>query len=150
MLIETRMSAPNALHIIAYTFSEREWMALEDVLIQSSIGAEYSPLDRDEFGRDGRRYYATTAQQIASLARVLQGRFDSRGRFEADRATGKPYACREVRHSGMGNGCEEFEAPDDSTAIVRCGIIAGQKKWFGGDAKQGRCGQRGFFGRVFR
>ena len=150
MLIETRMRAPNALDIVAYTFNEREWMALEEILDRSGISSEYSALGRDEFGRDGRRYYAETAQQIGSLARLLQGRFDSEGRFEPARGTGRRYACREVQHSGMGNGCQEFDAPDDSSAIVRCGIIAGQRRWFGGDAKQGNCGHRGLFGGLFR
>jgi hypothetical protein len=51
----------------------------------------------------------------------------------------------------MGNGCQEFAATDNSTAIVRCGIIAGQQKWFGGEAKPGNCGQqKGILGRMFR
>ena len=150
MLIKTKMDTHNVLYIIAYTFSSREWMALDEILGRAGISSKYSPLEQDESGRDGRRYYAETPQQIDSLAGLLQGHFNSQGRFEPARGTGRRYACREVRHSGMGNGCQEFDAPDDSAAMVRCGIIAGQRSWFGGEAKQGNCAPRGFLGRVFR
>jgi hypothetical protein len=146
MLIETRMRAPNVLYIEAYTFSIEEWTALEEILDRSGISFRYSPLDRDELGRGGRRYVAETSQQIETLARLLQGRFGSEGRFEPSFETGRRYACREIRRSGMGNGCQEFVAPDDRTAIVRCGIIASQRRWLGGDAKQGSCRGHALFG----
>ena len=150
MYIETRRGAPNSLDISAYTFRETEWMALMDILDRCGISSEHSPLGADEFGREGRRYYVRTGEQIESLARVLQGHFGMAGRFEPDRGTGRTYACREVQRMGLGSGCEEFDASDDHAAIVKCGMIAGRRIWFGGESKQGTCSRPGFLGRLFR
>ena len=143
MLINTEMVKRDGqeLRIIGYTFNEREWVALGEVMALSGINLSYSSLGPDEFGREGRRHYARTTEQIASLERVLQGRFDNEGRFVATAGAGKRYACREVKHTGMGNGCEEFNAQSDSVATVKCGIIAGQQNWFGGDPKEGSCAE---------
>jgi len=150
MFVQTQMSEENVLLIIAYTFSEREWSALAETAIRAGIRPDYSPLGRDQFGREGRRYYADTPEQIASLGRILRGNFDRVGRFEPAPGVGRRYACREVRHSGVAKGCEEFDAEDDNIAIVRCGIIASQNGWFGGDARQGNCGPPGRLARMFR
>lgn len=150
MFIRTTRPGPEVLHVDAYTFSEGEWAALRDTMDRSGARTEFLSLDRDEVGREGRRYYVEGLTQIEALQSLLRGRFDSTGRFEPEPGASKRYACREVTRTGMGRGCEEFAASDDSAAVVRCGMIAGRRKWLGGDAKRGTCGPTGFLRRMFR
>lgn len=150
MLIRTTRREPQVLLIEAYTFSNREWMALEDTLGRAEVRREFSPLDRDAAGRPGRRYYAEGLQQIGMLEALLGGRFDANGRFQPEPSTAKQYACREVTRNGIGKGCQEFAAADDSSAVVKCGIIAGQHNWLGGDPTPGTCRSSGSLPWLFK
>jgi hypothetical protein len=140
MLIKTTRHGSDFLQLDAYTFSEREWAALQNTMKRLGADTGFSQLNRDEVGREGRRFYLKDVTTIDALQSLLRGRFDTTGQFEPEPGAGKRYACSEVIRTGMGSGCEEFAASDDDTAVVSCGIIAGRNNWLGGDAKQGSCG----------
>lgn len=149
MWIKTYMY-DGVLGVEAYTYSAHEWDALA-VTLRGSEAQKYSPLGTDDNGREGRRYYVS-ATRIASLGETLGGTFDTGGSFtpSPEPVGGAPWACRQIRPSGMGAGCENFNAPDKARAIVICGMIAGKRRWFGGDAKPGMCEQkRGLIDRLF-
>jgi hypothetical protein len=144
MLITTSMREHDVLVFDCYTFSNDEWNALGSTLLAAGARTDFSPLGRDRAGREGRRYFIEGLTPIQTLASFLRGRFDPNGRFESEPNAPKVYACREVTRTGIGTGCQEFASSDLSSAIVKCGIIAGQKSWLGGDAKEGKCRRRGF------
>ena len=141
MLIKTSIEMSVALYLDAYTYDEREFAALERTLRSASIGAEYLTLERDEHGREGRRYTATSSQ-IPDLQKILEGEFDARGQFAPWLASGKTYACRQLVRSGAGPGCQELVALDDYVATTKCAIIAGNNKWWGGVAQPGTCSKK--------
>ena len=53
--------------------------------------------------------------------------------------TGISYACWEISLGGKGSGCENLQAPNDHVALTKCSMIAGNRNWFGGVTKQGKC-----------
>lgn len=144
MIILVKRPYSEILQLDAYTYSEREWAALKSVIERVGSTTAYTSLGFDKNDRPGRRYALESSSTISALQELLRGNFDVNGRFEPDppRDASRKYACREVTRSGMGKGCEEFAAPDDATAIVICGILAGRRSWLGGDAKSGGCGSK--------
>src|SRR5438445_8538367 len=112
MLIRTIRPVLEMLSVEGYTFDEREWTALEDTLSRAGASTRFSPLERDSFGREGRRYNVVGIRIIEALEALLRGRFDSAGRFEPEPGAAKQYACREDTRSGLGQGCKEFAASD--------------------------------------
>jgi hypothetical protein len=145
MLIQTEMSADHGrLHLLAYTFQEREFQILETVLRRAEIGSRFSAIEPDRSGREGRRYYVP-APQISTFERAVSGSFDPNdGAFTAGSpAPGRTYACKEKRMGGRdGSGCQEFTATDEPAAFVACSLIAGRNHWYFGVSQPGTCGSR--------
>lgn len=96
------------------------------------------PQDRD--GRSGRRHVIEAAE-VPTLERYLGVAF--RGQEERTTATvkgeGDPYRCREIARRGEGPGCVDITARDDIEALVKCSLVANNRRWFGGVAEPGKC-----------
>jgi hypothetical protein len=103
---------------------------------QVSLGRER----RDNFGRVVQDYRLSRRVR-PHLERLLGVRFFAERSEDAVPAGPghTPYACREVRQSTGTPGCEDFVASDDATALVKCALIAGRNRWFGGVASRGSC-----------
>ena len=127
------------LELIGATYSSAEFSALHDVLSRLGVIRMRNPPRRDRAGREVNEY-KVSRRSIKRLEKVLGGHFEADGRF-IPRLTGKGrrYACKEVTTLGRRGGCEEITASDDSAAVVKCALIAGQNNWFGSEAKPGSC-----------
>jgi hypothetical protein len=142
MKLRAHFDEAGELELTAATYSTAEFDALQDVLGRLGIIRIRNPARRDRTGRQVREYHVPR-RSVRRLEAVLGGHFEDDGTF-VSRATrkGKRYACREVATSGRSRGCEEIIATDDSTAVVKCALIASRNEWFGSEAKAGACSDR--------
>jgi len=151
MLIISSRNDVGALQLDAYTYAHSEFVALEKTLEFADVRSTFQNIDRDRAGREGRRY-KVPSEQIRRLESVLGGLFDRSGQFTLSPGGGVTYACREIDAGGMGNGCQEFAAPNQDVATTKCALIARGNNWLGGVAQLGRCRnlRSGFLSRIFR
>jgi hypothetical protein len=138
MQLGARIDRKGNMYLSAYTFSDKEFRALEIVLEEAGIFPKFSPIRLKFDSRPGRRYFVPK-ESILRFASVLGVDFDRRGQLVLKGGLGGGYACEEIKVGGRGNGCEEFSAQNDNFAIVICGMIAKGKKWFGGVPRKGGC-----------
>jgi hypothetical protein len=139
VLIKTEM-ADSILRLLAYTSQESEFQILESVLKRANVNTDYSPIDSDRSGREGRRYYVPQSA-VASFGDAVGGTFALTGAFTPGPATpSSQYACKEKKLGGRdGKGCQDFSAPDDPAAFVACSLIAGRRGWYFGLHQPGKC-----------
>ncbi len=87
--------------------------------------------------------FEVNESNVSKLELRLGGEFNNNGRFTiiptepSDES--QRFACREVAIAGAGKGCEDIVAADDIDAKFKCGLVAGNNKWLGGDARRGQC-----------
>jgi len=142
MQLRVRFDENGNLELTATTYSAAEFEALHDVLGRLGTIRIRNPARRDRIGREVREY-AVPRRRVEKFVKVVGGRFDQAGAFiPSARGRGRRYACREVTTGGRRGGCEEIIATDDSTATVKCALIAGRNNWFGGEARAGACSER--------
>ncbi len=143
MQIRFTIDRKGNLELTAATFSLTEFDSLRIVLLKAGIGDVFRrvPFKKIGIDREGRnvRVYSVGRRFIPRLEQRLGGSFDPSGLFMIASAVGHNYACREIVVGGRGKGCEDIVAPDDSTALVKCALIAGRNRWFGGEANAGSC-----------
>jgi hypothetical protein len=142
VLIKSELAAAqNELLLLAYTFQDHEFEELELILKRSDVEPQYSPIDKDQYGRTGRRYYVPLAA-TPRLGANLGGGFNIAGQFVPHSAVsgGKKCACREMKVGGRnGKGCENLEATDDVSARIACDLLAGKNGWYFGQSSLGTC-----------
>jgi hypothetical protein len=142
MQLRAHFTENGDLELTAATYSTSEFGALHDVLGKAGLFRIQNPLRRDRMKRMVQEYHISR-RQIKRLENILGGSFDKQGQFISKRTQGgRNYACREVT-TGTPGGCEDIIASDDSTALVKCALIAGRNDWFGGVATAGVCSGRG-------
>lgn len=139
MQLRARVDDDGGLELLASTYSSAEFEHLHNVLSRLGIIRIRNPARRDRDGREVREY-SVLPEDVARLERELGGSFEEDGTFtERARKRGRPYACREISPNGRGQGCKEIIATDQSVALVKCALIAGQNNWFGGEPHEGTC-----------
>jgi hypothetical protein len=142
MQVKAKVDENGGLRLLASTYSSAEFEHLHNVLSRLGTIRIRNPARRDRDGREMREY-SVLPENVARLERELGGRFEEDGTFsEVPTKRGHPYACREISPNGRGHGCEEIIATDQSVALMKCALIAGQNNWFGGVPQEGTC-QRG-------
>jgi len=140
MLVVPWLENRESLRLDGYSHDSSELEALGAVVRESGGASDYEALRRDEGGCPGRRYFVLD-DAVASFELRLGIRFSgSRSRtWVVVEKGGQGYRCREIRQMGDGAGCEDIDAADQRTAVVKCALIAGRNGWFGGVAQRGRC-----------
>lgn len=140
MLIKFERQDSGAVQLDAFSYSESEFESLQATLRKASASASPTYLEPDAAQRQARRY-TLSPKEAAALERVLDGRLEKTGAFTPAPGNGVKFACREIRPAGSGKGCEDIMAENRDVALVKCSLIANNKRWFGGDASPGSCGR---------
>lgn len=166
MTIEVSFTTKGSIDLRATSFRPDEFEALKSVLLEAGLGGpekriRFKSLKTDR-GRMVRRY-VVPENLVESLESLLGGRFErvekpqppkQRGKAKpapavAAKATfhelprvgssGRNFACREIKPGGEGKGCEDLTAADETSALVKCALIASRNGWFGGHPDSGSC-----------
>lgn len=100
VLIQTEMSADrDQLHLLAYTFQEREFATLETVLRTARIAISFSQIEFDRSRREGRRYYVPTPQ-ISTFGGAVGGSFDFERCFQCGLSCSWAHLCMQGKENG--------------------------------------------------
>lgn len=140
MLIVPRLITGDTLALSAYSFDKSELDAVAQVVADCGGTGKYVELGPGRGNRPSRRYMLSgdvlvEFQQRLGIefARVGRRTITKMGRGPLD------YRCQEVTEGGMGTACEDMDANDDQSAMVKCALIANMRRWFGGVSSRGRC-----------
>ncbi|MEJ0029093.1 MAG: hypothetical protein WDO15_01410 [Bacteroidota bacterium] len=136
VIIPEKISFNSSLLLRAYSFKEDEFIPLERIIRIATNELRMFILPPDNEERSGRGY-EIRSHLVVQFQEYLGVIFGDTG--FALKEQGTQYSCKELKVKGGSSDCKTIYAEDIDRAITKCALVAKDKGWYSGEAKEGSC-----------
>jgi hypothetical protein len=133
---------PGQLRLQAYSYQEREFDIIRNYFNVKDYIYLMERIRNDYFDRLGYAFILNGEGIIARFQKELSIRFEGSPQktfTSFSTGEGQSFHCIRIQAKPGENGCEDINAEDNSSAFIKCALVANKNRWFGADAKSGRC-----------